>query len=451
MSNKFIQMYRDVVNLTRGLTGAYIAYPIAERFEKRDIRSKVKELRKYYKYSLTHREVIMRERLVETLQFAGANVPYYKELFAQKHFDPEKLRRDIAYFQELPYLTKDIIREQGMRLLSKPLQDMRHHVRKTGGSTGPSAVIYYDQESLDYSAAVTLFCRERIGAMHYKPEIHFAASFAKPPKTLFPTKDDMKNLSLNRGNIFFDRLDEQGFESMLESLFERRPYLVHAHPSTIFALACFIEQRYGKTHLFEIFESSGELFRPYMRQKIEQAMNCLTIDRYGLAEFGIIAYELDGAQKGLQILDSEGWAEDRTTDEGAEFVFTGFRNRLMPLIRYCTGDMGKVEVQGTDPAMIMTNLVGRIHDVVYLGDTPYPTHHIMDVLDHTVGGVREFQIDVSKKPPILRLAIEQGVDEQQVKQKIDSYWNHGFVVEICDFEHFTRVGRNSKFRYVVGK
>jgi len=447
MTTNFSRIYRDVVSLTRGLTGAYIAYPIAERFEKRDIRSKIKELKKYYALSLEERKLVMVEQLISTLHFAGNNVPYYKELFAAKNFDPELLRRDVAYLQEIPYLTKDTIREQGTRLLAHPLHEVRHYVRKTGGSTGPSAVIYYDQDALDYTAAITLYCRERIGAVHHKPEVHFAASFAKPQSHKFPGKDDIKNITLNRHNIFFDRLDDLGLAEIIKSIGKYGPYLVHAHPSTLYALAMYIEKKYGAKKFFEVFESSGELLTANMRSKIETVFSTRVIDRYGLAEFGVVGYELDGHERGLQILDSEGWAEDRETADGYEYVFTGFRNRLMPLIRYATGDMAKVEVRNN--SMVMTNVFGRVHDVVHINGALYPTHNIMDVMDHVIGGVQEFQIDTRTLPPILRITIEPNANADEIKNKIDNYWGNAFDIKIGGPEEFIRVGSHAKFRHAI--
>jgi len=160
-----------------GWLSAFVAYPIAERLEKRDIRNKRAELRKYYKLPFDVRKQIMRDRLAGIAEFAGAHVPYYKDLFRAHGFDPALLRNDSAYLQDLPYLTKDIVREQGRRLLSSELDGLRHYDMKTGGSTGLSAHFLYDQEAMDHSAAVTLYARERIGKKKHKFELHFACRF----------------------------------------------------------------------------------------------------------------------------------------------------------------------------------------------------------------------------------------------------------------------------------
>lgn len=436
-----------MINFLKGITGAYIAYPLAEKIEKRAISSKVKELEKYYKLSFEERKIYAQDKLLKTLNFAHTSVPYYKELFESVGFNPNNIVKDMKYLEDIPYLTKDIIREQADRMFAAPLKNIKHHLRKTGGSTGISANIYYDQVGLDYSAAVTRYCRINIGATVHKSELHFAASFVKPPQKILLSKDDVKNFALNRSNIFFDRLDGFGLKEIWNILIEKNVYLVHGHPSTLYALACYVDEHNLNKKVFEVFESSGELLQDYMREKIEKVFSCRIINRYGSAEFGVIGYELDRDSKNMQILDSEGWPESRVTSDGNEFVFTGFHNRLMPLIRYATGDMAKV--LENDKGFYMTDVVGRIHDMVNINGIEYPTHTIMDVLDHKVGGIQEFQIDVRFEKPLLRVAIEQDETPENISFKIKNTWLGEMDIEFVDIGDFIRVGERAKFRHVV--
>ena len=437
----------EPLRIFKGLVSAYIAYPIAERRENRNIRVKLAELRQHYRLPYEQRLAVARDRLVNILHHAQNTVPYYQELFARQGFDPEKVRKDIAYLNNLPYLTKDIIREQGERMLSSSLDGIRHHACKTGGSTGLSTVIYYDQEAADHSAAVTLYARERIGKRKYKSELHFACRFPDPEVPQWPTREDFKCFAMNRSNIFFDRIDDEGLEEIWQKLKRRKPYLVHEHPSTIYALACYIEKKYRSGKTFEVFESSGELLQPYMRETIASILRCRVVNRYGLAELGVMAYELNGEAGGLQVLESEGWPEHRKIDDGHELVFTGFRNRLMPLIRYVTGD--RAEVVQNHNNMSLSNVVGRIHDVVPINGVAHPTHHIMDMLDHRVGGIQEFQIDLRLGRSVLRIVPEVSSDKEATRQRIESYWPGAFQIEFVGHNDLIRVGHRSKFRHVV--
>jgi phenylacetate-CoA ligase len=439
---------RQPLRLLKGLVSAYVAYPVAERHEQRAIRPKLAELRRYYRQPLPQRLAAARDALADMLRFAGHAVPYYRDLFAAHAFDPEKVRRDPKHLQALPYLTKDILREQGERLLSHPLAETRHHACKTGGSTGLSCVVHYDQAAADYAAAVTLYARERIGKKKHKPELHFACRFPDPEPPQWPSREDFKGFAMNRSNIFFDRIDDAGLEEMWQTLRRRRPYLIHEHPSTIHALACYVERRYGGGKAFEVFESSGELLQPYMRETIARALRCRVVDRYGLAELGVMAYELDGEAGGLQVLESEGWPESRALEDGGhELVLTGFRNRLMPLIRYATGD--RAHVLETARGFVLTDVVGRIHDVVPINGVPHPTHHVMDMLDHRVGGIQEFQIDLRTEPPTLRIVLEPHATAEQTTAKLEGFWPGAFRIEYVGHDALVRVGSRNKFRHVV--
>jgi phenylacetate-CoA ligase len=442
---------RQPLRLAQGLTSAYLAYPIAERAEKRSIGPKLAELREHYRLVFEQRRHIAQRRLADMLCFAQQHVPYYRDLFAQLAFDPERVRKDVKYLQDLPYLNKDTIREQGVRLLSQPLESVRHYSCKTGGSTGLSCVIQYDQEAADYSSAVTLYARERIGKFKYRTELHFACRFPDAVAPKWPSREDFKCFAMNRSNIHFSRLDDSGLEEMWQTLRRRRPYLAHGHPSTIYALACYIERKYGGANAFVVFESSGELLEPYQREKIASALRCRVVDRYGLAELGVMAYELNGPGTGLQVLDSEGWPESMPVEDDAdgahELVFTGFRNRLMPLIRYRTGDLAKVERR--ERGFYLVNVVGRIHDLVPINGVPHPTHHIMDMLDHRVGGIQEFQIDLRSNPPTLRIVAEPHASTDNIRAKITGFWGQAFDVQFVGSDDFIRVGRHQKFRHLV--
>jgi phenylacetate-CoA ligase len=435
----------------KGIAGGYVAYPIAESREKRAVRPKVAELRRHYRLPMPERRRIALDRLVAMLEFAGAQVPYYRDLFQAKQFVPAKLRQDARYLEDLPYLTKDIIRAQGERLLSRPLDAAPHHACKTGGSTGLSCTIHYDQDGADYSSAVTFYARERIGKLRHRSELHFACRFPDQVVPEWPSREDFKCFAMNRSNVFFDRIDDEGLEEMWQTLNRRKPYLAHAHPSTMYALACYVQRKYGGGNAFEVFESSGELLEPHVREVIASALRCRVIDRYGLAELGVMAYELGGHEAGFQILESEGWPESRVAEDhsdGAhELVFTGFRNRLMPLIRYATGDLARVDE--TDQGFFLTDVVGRIHDIVPINGVAHPTHHIQDMLDHRVGGIQEFQIDLRTTPPTLRIVLEPSADAEETTRKLRGFWQEAFIISYVGHDAFVRVGSRAKFRHVV--
>ncbi|MEP2944621.1 MAG: phenylacetate--CoA ligase family protein [Lentilitoribacter sp.] len=438
------------MRLFKGIITANILYPLAEKLENRNVLAKKREIQRYFRLNKSTRKKIIHTNLMRVVRAANERVPYYRDLFAKINFDLDKLQLDPKYLQDIPILTKDIILDQGARMLSSPLESQKFHDCKTGGSTGKSCHIYYDQEAADYSSAVTLYCRTRVGNSAHESEVHFACNLPDSGTSSKMGKDDYKSIVMNRSNIFFDQLDNASLGNIWQKLVRRKPFMAHAHPSTMYALACYIQERYDSQKAFEVFESSGELLEPYMRQAISSALNCQVVDRYGLAEFGVIGYEFHGPEVGMQLLDSEGWAESVPMDGEdihQQFVFTGFRNSLMPLIRYQTGDIAKVEER--ENGFFMTNVTGRIHDMIEINGIQHATHYIQDILDHRVGGIQEFQIDTRFNKPLLRILPAMGSSKDDLANKIRYYWKDAFDIEFVGNDGLIKVGERAKFRHVV--
>lgn len=439
--------YKRGLRNVKGLFSAYCAYPLSEYVEKRNVSAKVRELRSHYCQPYSLRKEQSRQSLLNILEFASVSVPYYKDLFKKKNIDLKKIQRDINYVKDIPFLTKDIIREQSERLLSKPLSEIRHHHCKTGGSTGASCSLFYDQEAADYATAVSIYTRERISKRKYDSELHFACRFPGQEPASWPNRETLKCLAMNRSNIFFDRLDEKGIEEIIDTLNIRSPYLIHAHPSTIHAIANYLTEKNIAAPPITVFESSGELLDKGVRENIQASLNCQVINRYGSAEFGISAYELDGDEK-MYVLDSEVYAENAVDESSnCELVMTGFRNTLMPLIRYRTGDIA--EITEEPEGMTLNNMVGRIHDYIYIGGVKYATHYIQDIIDHRIGNITQFQIDTRGENPVLNIVPEANADRKFIEDMAYHFWRHDLPVQFIEMKDLVTVGRRAKFRHVV--
>lgn len=429
---------------------AQLAYPIAERAEKRAVRVKIAELERFYASDADQRTSMRTAQLAAMLHYAGTQVPYYRDLFASLRFDPARVAKDPQWLGELPVLTKAILAEQGDRMLARPLADVRHHAMTTGGSTGRKATIYYDQEAADYAAAVTAYARTRITGGRDRSNLHFAARLPDTSRPSWPSRETFKCLAMNRSNVFFDTLDDRSLAAIWTTLKRRHPYLVHGHPSTLHALATYVSAHIAPPWTaFDVFESSGEVLSARQRRDISEVFGCRIVDRYGLAEFGVVAYDFE-ARGRLLILESECWLESGPADsEGiAPLILTGLRNRLMPLIRYETGDLAKVRRDASQ--CVIEDLVGRVHDRIELNGMPYLTHFLQDVIDHRIGGIIDFQVDLrGGDKPILRLALENETDRSRITSRVETTWPGAFRLEFVALSAMIRVGDRAKFRHVV--
>jgi phenylacetate-CoA ligase len=450
-------LHRNLINGAMGFAAALLAYPLAERFEGRDVRSKVRSLGREMARPFAERRLASWAAVVDTVRHAAVMVPYYRDLFARIGFDPEKLVADARYLHDIPYLTKDVIREQGNRLLRDDHAEARKHVSKTGGSTGPAALIVYDQEAADWSSAVTRHVRGGIGKRHFHSELHFAAKFPDE----FPLRDRLRErakcLAMNRHNIFFASFESAELETMWRDIKLIRPHLVHGHPSTMYQLALHVDAKLDRTRAFRIFESSGELLKGHQRETISRVFQCDIVDRFGLAEVGIVAYQAGRRDPAMLVLDSMAWPEIAAAEgadnlssgengEAGELVVTATKNRMMPLIRYRTGDLAMLSQ--TSRGFELEELVGRIHDVVEIAGRKLPTHYIQDVLDR-IGGIKEFQIEIRQRRPVLRLVPDSGAKLDDIRARIGRYWQGAADVEFISSSELRLLGRRRKFRHLV--
>ena len=428
-----------------GLLTSQILYPYAEHRIGRQILPKYRVLRTEAEDTFPDRKKRAFERLSDTLELAGSGVPYYRDLFRAMHFNPAKIRKDIRYFGELPYLTKDILREQGTRLVSEKYADRVIREQKTGSSTGPAAIVRYDQESLDWTAAQNILMLEWGGKHRFNREAHLSTMFTAPPPPEAVLNEERKCFILNRCNIYTGGFDDASQERLLRELAAAHARVVQGHPSSIYALARYLKkQKRSGRGLFSIFVSTGEMLTDVQRDVIEEVLRVRVSNRYGACEFGVMAQErADGPKGELMVSDSLVWPEI-TPEE--ELVFTSLRNPCMPLIHYRMGDLGHLE-ERCDGWWI-TRLMGRTHDAVIIDEKKYPTHFIQDILDRC-GDITDFQIAVDTNGKALEFRL---VTPPEAWEGVSAAVQREFPsvpVRRIESSELVFVGIRGKFSYLV--
>lgn len=432
-----------------GYLKAYILFPLLEKALSRNILSKINILKKDADLSFPDRLRLRRKRLADILKIAEAYVPYYREVFRKFNFKPENVEKDMAYLNALPYLNKDILREQGDRLINEKYKKACLHIRKTSGSTGPSVLIYYSQNALDWTAATNLFVLEWAGKKMHMKETHLSSRHPDTEYLNNRFKEWAKCLAMNRTNILTDDFDKKSLEDIWKKLKKAKPYLIQGHPSTLYALALFIkENNTMAAGIIKVFESTGEVLDKKKKEAIEEVFKCQVFNRYGSAEFGVVAHNTKTSGDKQKILDFIAWPETLNLANGLnEIVLTGLTNEAMPLIRYRTGDLGELEI--LEDGFYFKNIKGRVHDIVKIGDRNYPTHYIQDLLDK-IGGVDDFQIEsINANRLILRIVLSDVNAKGTIENKINTLWPEKIQLEFTDFKGLKRTGLRGKFTYLI--
>lgn len=423
---------------------AYVLFPLLEKKSKRQIAPKLAELKRFEKLTRDEQELLRRKELHRSLVHARETVPYYAEVFRAKAFDPDRVLTDIRFIQDLPILTKEIVRENTERLRLPGA----HHVRKTGGSTGQSVFFYYDDVGLDWTSAINSRAYEMAGNYPHRRDSHISSELGiTPPTGKAKLLDWLKLTSQNRTRVMIRSFSDSDLRASFDELNARRPYLLQGHPSSGYALADYVE-RHGLQgpRYCGVFEPSGETLTPKMADSMSRNLRCRVTNRYGNAEFGVMAHSrATDSFETLQVFNRAFYMEP--TQKGNLIVST-WTNGSFPLFRYDTGDIGTV-TEGADGS-ILTDLQGRIHDMVRIAGEDYATHYIMDYLDHKIRRVREFQILVQPSAePVLCIVAEEESDRPRIRRELEIRWPQGLQIQFINMDELRRVGWQKKFRHVI--
>lgn len=426
---------------------AYVLYPALERFSKREIQTKLRELRRYDRLTIDQQRDLQKRQCYLMLEYCKNHVPYYQGIFTKLNFNTESVLKDIRFIQDLPILTKALVRDHSNSIKAPHA----HHMRKTGGSTGQSVFFHYDNVGLDWTSAMHLWAYEMVGKKRHHLDCHISADLEllglrnESPKGRI--LDWLKLFSQNRSRLMVGSFAEEDLKKVYLDLKRINPYLLQGHPSSAYAIASYIEEHnLSGAALVKIFEPSGEMLSRKIVDSIEKNLGCKVVNRYGNAECGVMAHSMMADDFNRLKIFTRAFHIEECKDSA--LIVSNFTNLGFPLIRYDTGDIGSVCVESD--GTFLYDIQGRIHDRVLILGKAYPTHLIMDALDHKIRQVREFQIIVNDNlRPQLNIVVEFIGDELRIRNEIEKIWPNGFDIHFVKFENLRTVGWRQKFRHII--
>ena len=368
---------------------------LSDKVSKRKIFSKFKEIGDFYSKSFDERKNIITAKLSFTLKNAYENIPFFYNLAEDHKINNIFLNFKIENLKEIPFMDKDTLR-LNRKFLLRP--DFTNKIQNcyTNGSTGGRVAVAYDQESIDWSSAVMLFCRNLYGHKLINKEVHLATDTRSRVNKVERLGQFSKELVNNRSNIFIKDFKKESTIDYLKELRGHRTNLLHGMPSQINGL---VSESMDKFKI-PFIETSGEFLRKEQRVKIEEFFSARVIDRYGLAESGIVAYQMP-KQENLSVIDFHTFVE---VDDNGEIVITNLNNHIMPLIRYRTGDFceKKGSLGGFEQIKMKS---GREHTLINFEGNKLNTATIEDLI-FQINGVKDLQFQITKNKKIAKILVE---------------------------------------------
>ena len=352
------------------------------------------------------------ERLSQLLEHAYENVPYYQEKFKEIGAEPKDFR-SFEDFAKFPTMTKRTLQERLPDLTASNIS--RGELRKgiTSGSSGQPTFYFQEKSSnrireaagkrltgiAGYDLGQRLFCLWRDSPFVIEGDrVRLASDPRESPfsalaqlKRALHARFGVENQTLRADPTL---MTEQEMAKVYERLRSFKPHVVISYVSTLYMFAQYLEANRLRGVAPRSVIVSSETLYPHQRDLMERAFGCRVYNRYGLSETGIVAIECP-VREGLH-LNQEILHMEHVPDAFGytQLVVTDLINRGMPLLRYETGDTGRLieEDCSCGRGLIrIGDLSGRIIDQL-------PTRlggHVNGQLFatfHWIEGVKQYQV-----------------------------------------------------------
>ena len=283
-------------------------------------------------------------KLRETLSWAASTVPAHaglKDVIASASSGADML----AAF---PLLQKEAIKADTARYLSSAMGPETHLLTHTGGSSSIPMKLYlhkYVSRSKDFAYNGTFDAIAGIGSrdiiLALRGRSVPGAEKAGGPIWMF---DPIKRYL----HLSSDHLEPEHMPRYVEVMRQWKPSFIHAFPSAIVPLAHWLEAHPEPdiTSRFKCIQLFSENVYDYQVELVRRVFGCPVLLDYGASERVVKAISMPGDSRyffwplygHLELID---FAGQPITEPGVlgEIVATGFDNKVMPLVRYCTGDL----------------------------------------------------------------------------------------------------------------
>lgn len=349
----------------------YVFYPL---WDIKDRSGRLRELARLEKQQWWPREKLEKlqwERLEHLLSYAAENSLFYRQIL-QNIGVASTAGMMIEQFRQIPITTKREIRNNLEDFVSRQF-DKENLIRaKTGGSTGVSLNLFFDERCQQKRNAAQMMGDRWAG---WDLGMKTASIWGNPPVAR-TFKQKVRQQLMDRA-FYLDtmEMDERSMMEFVARWRGQKPGAVFGHAHSIYVLSKFLLAESIHDLRPRAIVATSMMLLDHERKIIEQAFNCPVTNRYGCEEVGLIACEcerhngmhINMSHVYVEVLDEHG--NPVKDGEPGKIVLTDLNNYAMPLIRYRVEDVGVVSKRQCACGRgfpILERLEGRIADFLKL-------------------------------------------------------------------------------------
>ncbi|PCI11970.1 MAG: CoF synthetase [Flavobacteriaceae bacterium] len=357
------------------------------------------------------------------LQHAIDTTLYYKNLDLQPKLG------------SFPVVNKNTIRDNFVDFESTLFKDKKKYKVATSGSTGTPFTTYLNNNKRIRNSVDTIYFAERSGFKLGKKLFYIR---------LWDEQHKKSRLSYWIQNIVchdVSQLTDQDIEGLLKKITEdnsNKGFLAYA---SSYDAICHYLDKINSAPVFCNVSSIiaiSEGLSDYARTSMKKYFCCDVVSRYSASETGILAqqsvgslnYDINWGSYYIEILNID---DDEPVSNGelGRIVITDLFNYAVPMIRYDTGDLGVMILDGENKAPVLSKVEGRKMDMIYDTKGDLITSHIVHKIC-LIKGIKEYQlIQEEKKKYVFKIsATPDFVDQEALIKEYKNYLGDDATIEI---------------------
>ncbi|MBC8484777.1 MAG: phenylacetate--CoA ligase family protein [Bacteroidetes bacterium] len=328
-----------------------ITFPLHQALYKRETRKYLLELNETQWYSKEQIKEYQLNKLKKLTEHSFKYSKYYNYLFLVNNINPEELN-NFNDFSKIPLLSKEEAIASYDDIICEDVDRRKLIWGTTSGSTGVPFRYAQDRKACDFRDAIELRSRSWWGIKYGDPVFVIwgsRGSFSTISKDRIKYKiENIKAKLYNRYKFSAYDLSPSNMNKWIQEFFRIKPKSIYSYVSSAYFFAQHIlnyNVDLSGLGLKIVICTSEPLFKK-QRSIISKAFNCQVVNEYGVSESGICAFECSHGS--FHIMSENIYLEiirnGKNIKDGeiGEIVITQLNNFAAPLIRYHTGDLGRI-------------------------------------------------------------------------------------------------------------
>lgn len=336
-------------------------------------------------------------RLKQIVEYAYHNVPGYHFLYKKAEVRPSDIRA-LADIKLLPFVTKEMIRDNLNEFTSRTVPRSRLWYVSTGGSTGIPVGFFRPRLNSPTEDAFMHLGWERAGWRIGDSSAVLRGAFVGSEEKFWGHDRYNQNLLLSSYH-----LTERMYTEYVKKILEYRPRHLQAYPSAATMLADLIltNRDVGRIN-FNIILLGSENIYEWQKKKLRAAFpGTRLFGWYGHAEGAILAPMCEYSDHyhiwpyyGLTEMYNETGGEPKQGEVG-QLIGTSFWNYATPFIRYRTSDIATMGNFGCQKCLrrfqLLEGIEGRLQEIIVTKSGRYISMTAINMHSDIFDNVQQFQ------------------------------------------------------------